>query len=134
MSARFAPVIKSRVAMSTAPRFVAFRSISSTANYQKGPIGVAKDTIKKADDLASNVALKGLNKGEKARDKIQETVHSTKSETESKAESMKGEAEKQAGKVKGEAEHTAGKVKGKTESAMGEAKGKAEEVKRSQLG
>jgi len=63
MSARFAPVIKSRVAMSTAPRFVAFRSISSTANYQKGPIGVAKDTLKKADDLASNVALKGLNKG-----------------------------------------------------------------------
>ncbi|KAJ5211650.1 uncharacterized protein N7498_003296 [Penicillium cinerascens] len=125
MSVRFAPIVRSRVAMPIAPRLVAFRSISSTPSYQKGPVDAAKDTLKKADELASKAALKGIDEGEKARDKINETVGSAKSQTES----MKGEASKQAGKAKGEAEHAAGTIKGKTDAAMGEAKGKAEEIK-----
>jgi hypothetical protein len=63
MSARFAPIVRSRVALSTAPRFVAFRSISSTPSYQKGPVDAAKDTLKKADDMVSKVAVKGIDKG-----------------------------------------------------------------------
>jgi hypothetical protein len=51
------------VALSTAPRFVAFRSISSTPSYQKGPVDAAKDTLKKADDIVSKVAVKGIDKG-----------------------------------------------------------------------
>ena len=60
-AARFAPIVRSRVA--TAPRFVAFRSISSTPNYQKSPVDAAKDTLKKADEVVSNAAVKGINKG-----------------------------------------------------------------------
>lgn len=49
--------------MPTAPRLVAFRSISSTPNYQKGPVDAAKDTLKKADEVASKAALKGIDQG-----------------------------------------------------------------------
>lgn len=62
-AARFIPVVKSRVATATAPRFMAIRSISSTANYQKGPIDATKDTLKKADEVVSNAAVKGIDKG-----------------------------------------------------------------------
>lgn len=150
-AARITPIFRSRVA--TAPRFVAFRSISSTPIYQKSPVDAAKDTLKKADEVASNAAIKGINQGgmfkpwetcssrfsremltkifnpEKAAHKIQETVGSTSEAAKSETDSLKSEAEKKAGKAKGEAEHVAGKVKGKGEEAVGEMKGKAEETK-----
>ncbi|KAJ5683791.1 uncharacterized protein N7477_000136 [Penicillium maclennaniae] len=126
-AARFAPIVRSRVA--TAPRFVAFRSISSTPNYQKSPVDAAKDTLKKADEVVSNAAVKGINKGENAAHKIKEAVGSTSEAAKSQADSMKGEAQKQAGKAQGEAEHLAGKMQGKGEETLGEMKGKAEEAK-----
>lgn len=62
-AARLIPVIKSRVAPSIAPAITTIRPISSTASYQKGPIDTAKDTLKKADRVVSDVTLKGIDKG-----------------------------------------------------------------------
>lgn len=62
MSAVRFMTLKSRVA--TTPS-IAFRSISSTARLQKGPVETAKDTLKKADRTVSDAAVKGINKGGK---------------------------------------------------------------------
>lgn len=51
------------MAIPTAPRLVAFRSISSTPKYQKSAVDAAKDTVKKADEVASKAALKGIDQG-----------------------------------------------------------------------
>lgn len=40
-----------------------WRGISSTARKEKGPVQATKDTLKKVDQAASGVALKGIDKG-----------------------------------------------------------------------
>ena len=62
-AARFLTITKSRVATSTAPRFLAVRPISSTASLQKGPVDATKDTLKAADRTVSDAAVKGINMG-----------------------------------------------------------------------
>lgn len=55
-----------RTAAGVAPRFrdqAQARSISSTSEKDMGPVQATKDTLKKADRVVSDVALKGLNKG-----------------------------------------------------------------------
>lgn len=59
MSAVRFMTLKSRVATPS----IAFRSISSTARLQKGPVETAKDTLKKADRTVSDAAVKGIDKG-----------------------------------------------------------------------
>ncbi|THC99927.1 hypothetical protein EYZ11_000625 [Aspergillus tanneri] len=85
------------------------RSISSTARRQKGPVNVAKDTLKKADKVVSGAAVKGIEKGEQARDKIKDVASAVSGKTEAE----KTEAEK---------------TKGKEEEALGEAKRKAKDA------
>lgn len=58
---RFAPLLRTRVATQTAPRFQAIRSLSATAPYYKGPIDATKDTLKKADRSVSDAAVKGID-------------------------------------------------------------------------
>lgn len=53
---------KSRVAIN-APRALGARSLTATARCEKGPVETAKDTLKKADRLASDAAVKGIDKG-----------------------------------------------------------------------
>ncbi|KAJ5167960.1 uncharacterized protein N7482_003554 [Penicillium canariense] len=133
-TARLIPVMKSRVATCTTPRFVALRSISSTARYEKGPVDATKDTLKKADRIVSDVAVKGIDKGKQASEKIKDTMGTSseeaKAKAQSKAQSVKGEAEEYMGKGKGEAEEVAGKAKGK----LHEMEGKAKEAKRTHIG
>ncbi|KAJ5674040.1 hypothetical protein N7462_009479 [Penicillium macrosclerotiorum] len=127
---RLVPVVRSRVATCPKPRILAIRSISSTAKNEKGPVDATKDTLKKADRVVSDAAVKGINKGEEVGHKLKDVFGSTSAEAKSKAQSMKGDAAEYAGKSKGEAEHAAGKVKGKME----EMSGKAKEAKRTHVG
>ncbi|KGO36619.1 hypothetical protein PEX1_044440 [Penicillium expansum] len=123
-AARFAPLLRTRVAVQTAPGFQAIRSISATAPYNKGPVDATKDTLKKADRVVSNVAVKGINTGEKAAHKIKDAVGAGAKQAREKGEEVKGEASQYAGKAKGEASEYAGKGKGKAEEALNEAKEK----------
>lgn len=95
------------------------RLVSSTTPRDSGPVDATKETLKKADRKVSDAAVKGIETGEAAAQKVKETVGSS---------SAKGEAEKKAGELKGEAEELAGKGKGKAEEVAGEAKGKAKEA------
>ena len=62
-SARLMPVLRSRVAILTRPSSVHIRSVSSTARNEKGPVDATKDTLKKADRVVSDAAVKGIDKG-----------------------------------------------------------------------
>ncbi|KXG48913.1 uncharacterized protein PGRI_027830 [Penicillium griseofulvum] len=128
-AARFAPLLRTRVATQTAPSFQAIRSISATAPYNKGPIDATKDTLKKADRTVSDVAVKGINTGEKAAHKIKEVVGSGTKQAKEKGGEIKGEAAEYAGKGKGKAEEVLGEAKGAASSGAQQAKAKGQEVK-----
>ncbi|KAJ5588689.1 hypothetical protein N7537_011367 [Penicillium hordei] len=123
-ASRFAPLLRTRVAVQTAPGFQAVRSISATAQCNKGPVDATKETLKKADRTVSDAAVKGINTGEKAANKIKDAVGSGAKQAREKGAEVKGEASEYAGKAKGEAAEYAGKGKGKAEEALGEAKQK----------
>ncbi|KAJ6105750.1 hypothetical protein N7512_009267 [Penicillium capsulatum] len=134
MSAARLIAMPSRVATLAIPRSMATRCISSTARVDRSPVEATKDTLKKADRTVSDAAVKGINKGEQAKDKIKEAVGSTTHEAKDKAQHLKGEAAGYASEGKGKAAEAAGEAKGKTKEAMGEAAGKAKEAKQSHLG
>ncbi|CAI7643731.1 unnamed protein product [Penicillium palitans] len=127
-ASRFAPLLRTRVAVQTAPGFQAIRSISATAPCNKGPVDATKETLKKADRTVSDVAVKGINTGEKAANKLKDVVGSGAKQAREKGEEVKGEASEYAGKAKGEAAEYAGKVKGEAAEYAGKGKGKAEEA------
>ncbi|KAJ6180747.1 hypothetical protein N7519_011208 [Penicillium mononematosum] len=126
-AARFAPLLRSRVAVQTAPGFQAIRSISATAPCNKGPVDATKDTLKKADRTVSDAAVKGINTGE-SRQQAQGRRWRWGQASKGKGGEVKGEASEYAGKAKGEASEYAGKVKGETAEYAGKGKGKAEEA------
>ncbi|GLB09781.1 hypothetical protein AtubIFM57258_005709 [Aspergillus tubingensis] len=106
----------------------ATRSISATARRDKGPIDATKETLKKADRKVSDAAVKGIEVGENAAEKVKGTVSSTASEAKAKTDELSGEASQVAGQGKGKAEETLGTAKGKAQEAAGEVKGKAQEA------
>jgi hypothetical protein len=55
------PVVRSTITPSFAVGGA--RSISATAGKQKGPVEATKDTLKKADEVLSGAAVKGIEKG-----------------------------------------------------------------------
>ncbi|KAI9929022.1 hypothetical protein ASPWEDRAFT_25131 [Aspergillus wentii DTO 134E9] len=118
--------VSSAVPRATFPAspFAASRCISSTAARRTGPVDTTKDTLKKADRLVSDAAVKGINKGEQATEKIKNAVGIASEETKAKGEEVKGETAEAAGKSKEMAEE----AKGKTEQAFGEAKDKAKKT------
>lgn len=61
-AARLAPVVRSRLA-TAAPSSVIVRSISSTVRLEKGPVDATKDTLKAADRVVSDAAVKGIDLG-----------------------------------------------------------------------
>lgn len=46
-----------------APTSITMRSISSTVRLEKGPVDAAKDTLKQADRVVSDAAIKGIDLG-----------------------------------------------------------------------
>ncbi|GCB18439.1 hypothetical protein AAWM_01324 [Aspergillus awamori] len=106
----------------------ATRSISATARRDKGPIDATKDTLKKADRKVSDAAVKGIEVGENAAEKVKSTVGSTTAEAKAKTDELSGEASQVAGQGKGKAEEALGTAKGKAKEAAGEVKGKAKET------
>ena len=65
---RFTPLtarVASTPAIRTTPALGvgAARSISSTARRQSGPVDATKETLKKADRVVSDAAVKGIEKG-----------------------------------------------------------------------
>jgi len=87
------------------------RLLSTSTRLQKGPVETAKDALKKVDRAVSDVAVKGIETGEKATEAVKETVG------------------KDTGEAKGKASELAGEAKGKAYEVKGQAKGKAEEMK-----
>lgn len=61
-AARFVPVVRSRM-ITTAPASVTLRSLSTTARLEKGPVDATKDTLKAADRVVSDAAVKGIDLG-----------------------------------------------------------------------
>ncbi|KAJ5094079.1 hypothetical protein N7456_009940 [Penicillium angulare] len=121
-SARFMTIAKSRVATTTPRSIIAIRGISSTARLEKGPVETTKDTLKKADRVVSDAAVKGINKGDQAAHKIKDAVGGVAQEAKTKAGDVKGNTSEYEGKIKGTAEEAAGKAKGKASEAAGKAK------------
>ncbi|KAF7596451.1 hypothetical protein BBP40_001758 [Aspergillus hancockii] len=119
MGSSLNPVIRSTVTPSFAVGGA--RAISATAGKQKGPVEATKDTLKKADEVLSGAAVKGIEKGEQAADAIRGT-------TEKSSGELKGDASELAGQGKGRVEEALGSAKGKTEETLGSAKGKAKET------
>ncbi|CDM28868.1 hypothetical protein DTO013E5_1318 [Penicillium roqueforti] len=103
-AARFAPLLRTRVAVQTAPGFQAIRSISATAPCNKGPVDATKETLKKADRTVSDAAVKGINTGEKAAHKLKDAVSGGAKQAKEKGEEVKGEAAQYADKGKSKAE------------------------------
>lgn len=62
-AARIVPAVRSRVATCVAPTSVSLRSISTTARLEKGPVDATKDTLKAADRVVSDAAVKGIDLG-----------------------------------------------------------------------
>ncbi|KAL2014197.1 hypothetical protein VTN00DRAFT_1722 [Thermoascus crustaceus] len=81
------------------------RPFSTTAPYhQRGPLQAGKDALKKVDRAVSDVAVKGLEKGEQARDKIRDTVGVKGEEAQSQAKQVAGQAKGQAQKATAQAQ------------------------------
>ncbi|OJJ51567.1 hypothetical protein ASPZODRAFT_138649 [Penicilliopsis zonata CBS 506.65] len=95
------------------------RPISCTATLRKGPVETTKDTLKKADRLVSDVAVKGIEVGEEATQKAKDTLGIKGSEVKGKSQELKGDAEELAGRGKGKAEEAIGKAKGKAHEVSG---------------
>jgi hypothetical protein len=64
-TARFVPLLRTRVVAAPTTSFQAIRSISATASYNKSAVDAGKDALKKADRNISDAAVKGINKGGK---------------------------------------------------------------------
>ncbi|KKK12067.1 hypothetical protein P175DRAFT_0435431 [Aspergillus ochraceoroseus IBT 24754] len=94
-----------------------YRSISSTRKRETGPVDAAKSTLKKADRLVSDAAVKGIETGESAAHKVKETVGVAGSQAKEKSAELKGAAAEMAGKGKGKAQETLSEVKGKAKEA-----------------
>ncbi|KAL2814930.1 hypothetical protein BJX63DRAFT_431035 [Aspergillus granulosus] len=98
------------------------RFVSSTAKRESGPVDATKSTLKKADRLVSDAAVKGIETGEAAANKVKQAVGSSSREAEKKAGELKGDAAELAGKSKGKAQEVAGEAKGKAKEYASEVK------------
>lgn len=98
------------------------RLFSISPAVRKSVVDSAKDAAKKVDRTISDVAVKGIETGEKAANAIKSAVPGTTDEAKGKASELTGEASGKASEMTGEA-------KGKANELVGKAKGKTDEVK-----
>jgi len=109
-----------------------YRAFSTQQPLFKTPLEAGKDALKTVDRAVSDVAIKGLDAGETATNKIKETVGAVAGQAEeasnmSKGE-MKGKAQELAGEAKGKASELSGKTSGKASELGGKAQAKAGEL------
>ncbi|RAL15416.1 uncharacterized protein BO97DRAFT_403408 [Aspergillus homomorphus CBS 101889] len=107
----------------------ATRALSSSACLNKGPVETTKDTLKAADRSVSDAAVKGIEVGETAAEKLKSSMGAASGQAQAKSGELQGEAAELAGKGQGKAAELAGKGQGKAEEAMGQAKGAASQAK-----
>jgi len=92
-----------------------------------------KDAAKKVDRTVSNVAVKGIETGEKVVGSVKKSMPDNTEEAKGEAKqaygAAKGEINELAGQAKGKANELSGEAKGKANELTGEAKGKKEELK-----
>ncbi|OAX76957.1 hypothetical protein ACJ72_08749, partial [Emergomyces africanus] len=75
--ARATPVIRTTVIPVRTASVVVTRPArfsTSAQRAEKGPIEVTRETLKKADRVVSNAAVKGIETGEKATHKLKDTI------------------------------------------------------------
>ncbi|KAM5450149.1 hypothetical protein MaudCBS49596_004523 [Microsporum audouinii] len=76
---------------------------STSPCHQKGPIQATKDTLKAADRLVSDAAVKGIEKGEAATNRIKHTIGSASKQAERGAEDAAKKTTRKASDVADEA-------------------------------
>ncbi|KAF3483792.1 uncharacterized protein GIQ15_03116 [Arthroderma uncinatum] len=86
---------------------------STTPHHQKGPIEATKDTLKAADRLVSDAAVKGIEKGEAATNKLKHTVGSAAKKAERETEDVAKKTSRKASDVADEAAEKAEEYSGK---------------------
>ncbi|KAH8692637.1 LEA domain protein [Talaromyces proteolyticus] len=89
--------------VTVAPSYRTYRSFSITLAAKKGPVEGTKDALKKVDRTVSDAAVKGIETGEKATKKVQETVGTKGHEAAAKAKEVAGEAKAKGSELKDQA-------------------------------
>jgi len=86
---------------------------STTARQEKGPIEVTKETLKKADRVVSDAAVKGIETGEKATHKIKDTFGAAAGKEKSGTKKASKDAEHKTRDLAEEAKEKAAEWTGK---------------------
>ncbi|PGH16232.1 hypothetical protein AJ80_05255 [Polytolypa hystricis UAMH7299] len=94
---------------------------TSAVREETGPIKATKETLKKADRLVSNAAVKGIEKGEQATHKIKDTLGTSGKKAEYEAKKAEAELEKEGKKAKDKAEDVIEEAKEKADEIPGKA-------------
>ncbi|KAF2870974.1 hypothetical protein BDV95DRAFT_544698 [Massariosphaeria phaeospora] len=105
------------------------RLFSTSPVVRKSPVETVKDAAKAVDRAVSDVAVKGIEKGEQAAQTIKEVTPNSAAEAKGQANEVAGQAKGKASQVAGQASELSGEAKGKASELSGEAKGKAQELK-----
>ncbi|KAK2757359.1 hypothetical protein FQN54_004873 [Arachnomyces sp. PD_36] len=91
--ARFSPA--TRRAVTSSPIYLRTATVapfSTTPTQKSHAVDVAKEKLKKADRAVSGVAVKGIEKGEHASEKIRHTVGMKSKQAEEKAKEKAAKA------------------------------------------
>ncbi|KKZ62537.1 hypothetical protein EMCG_02943 [[Emmonsia] crescens] len=126
--ARITPVTRTAMIPARAASVAVVRPAcfsTSARRTEKGPIEVTKETLKKADHIISNAAVKGIETGEKATHKIKDTIGVKSKKAEEEVTKAAKEAGDQASHLKDEAKARAEYLKQKATEEAEEASGKA---------
>ncbi|PGH04036.1 hypothetical protein GX51_03706 [Blastomyces parvus] len=116
-------VIPARTASVAVVRPACFSTSARRAD--RGPIEVTRDTLKKADRVVSNAAVKGIETGEKATHKLKDTIGIKSRKAEEEAAKTAKEAGDKASELKDEAKARAEYLKQKAKEEAEETTGKA---------
>ncbi|KAG5296736.1 hypothetical protein I7I48_05653 [Histoplasma ohiense] len=123
---RVTPVTRAALRPATSVAVVRPTCFSTTARQaEKGPIQATMETLKKADRLVSDAAVKGIESGEKATHKIRDTIGSKSRKVEGEASQFRDRAGGKASELKDEAKARAEYLKQKANEESEEATGKA---------
>ncbi|EEH19982.1 hypothetical protein PABG_02241 [Paracoccidioides brasiliensis Pb03] len=98
---------------------------TSARRQEKGPIEATKETLRKADRLVSDAALKGIETGKMASHKIKDAIGIKSKKVEGEAKKVARDVEDKAGSLKDEAEDKAAYLKEKAKEEAEEWTGKA---------
>jgi uncharacterized protein YjbJ (UPF0337 family) len=104
------------------------RAFTTTPIVARSPLETVKDAAKKVDRTVSNVAVKGIETGEKVVGSVKETLPDNSQEAKGEAKEAYGQAKGEINELAGQAKGKANELGGNANELAGEAKGKAHEV------